>query len=385
MTFRIRAFVVLLCSITLATFVRLTPEWNFDVVCYDGVARIWLGETSTQAHANVYRELASTAPLAEARAITSLSEYREIVANSVEAFMVQLPMYSVKPLYGLLVAAIIKLGGNGIAATFQISAVAYGGFAALVLLSLMRVTSFWPATGVGVTLLLSPPFLEVGRLSTPDALSAFMVFAGLYALVFADRPRLGAVLLLLSIAVRPDNLILCLAVASWWWWKDHSSFRAASIGGAASMAVWLILNRLIGAYPWGVLFTHTYIRRLTDVTGVRSDVTWNGYLDGLRQGFSGANVLYPSFVLLFVIVTILGFMAMRGRRNSAAERSTLSLQMFLWSALAIHFAAFPMLADRFFVGYYACITVLTVSLLTSSRRAGAMAYISSVTAPQMRN
>lgn len=360
-----KALAVLSCAIALAMFVRATPEWNFDVVCYDGAARIWLGETPSQAHVNVYRELASTAPSAEAHAITSLSEYRETVAASVEAFMVQLPIAAVKPLYVLLVAAVVKFGGNGIAAPFQISAVAYGGFAALVLFSLMRVTSFWPAMIIGLALLLSPPSLEIGRLPTPDALSTCIVFAGLYALVFAGWPRVGAALLLLSIAARLNNLILCLAVASWWWWKDRSTLRPAFFAGALSTVVYLILNRLTGAYSWGVVFTHAYIRRLTDVASVRSDVTWSRYVDTLLPGLAGANVLYPSVISLFAVVSALGFLAVRNGRNRAADSSAASLLVFLWSAVIVHFVVFPMLADRFFMSDYACITVLIVSLVNS--------------------
>jgi len=350
-------------------FVRATPEWNFDVVCYDGAARIWLGDTPVHAHTEVYRELASTAPSAEAHAITSLSEYRETVANSVEAFMVQLPIAAVKPLYVLLVAAVVKFGGNGIAAPFEISAVAYGCFAVLVLLSLMRVTSFAPAIGIGLALLLSPPFLEVGRLPTADALSTCIAFAGLYALVFAGRRRAGATLLLLSIAARPNNVILCLAVASWWWWKDRSNLRSALVAGALSTIAYLILNRLTGAYSWGVVFTHAFIRRLTDVASVHSDVTWSRYLDTLLPGLAGANVLYPSVISLFVVMSALGLLAVNNGWTPPAETSAASLLIILWGALVVHFVAYPMLADRFFIGYYACMTVLAVSLVASPRPA----------------
>jgi hypothetical protein len=279
--------------------------------------------------------------------------------------MVQLPLAAAKPLYVLLVAAVVKFGGNGIAAPFQISAVAYGCFALLVLLSLERVTSFGPAMSIGLALLLSPPSLEVGRLPTPDALSTCIVFAGLFALVFVGWQRVGAALLLLSIAARPDNLIVCLAVAAWWWWKDRSKLRSAFFTGALSTVVYLSLSRLTGAYSWGVIFNHTYTRRLTDVAGLRSDVTWSTYLDALVTGLSGAQVLYPSVISLFAVVSALGILAMRNGRNAAAECSAASLLVFLWGALLVHFVAYPVLADRYFMSYYACITVLTVSMVNS--------------------
>jgi hypothetical protein len=132
----------------------------------------------------------------------------------------------------------------------------------------------------------------------------------------------------------------------------------------------VILNRLTGGYSWGVLFTHAFIRRLTDINSVRSDVTWSRYRDTLLPGLAGANALYPSAISLFVVVSALGLLAVRNGRNSAAERSAASLLLFLWSALFVHFVAFPMLADRFFISYYTCITVLTVSMVAPGRKAG---------------
>ena len=365
----LKTLVVLICGMALTTLVWKTPEWNFDVICYDGAARIWLGETPAQAHAHVYAELASTAPAAEAERITSLSEYRQAVAGSVEVFAVQLPMYTVKPLYVLLIAAATRLGGNGIATAFQISAVSYGCLSVLVLVSLMRVVPVWPALGAGLALLLSPPFLEAGRLPTPDALSSFIVFAGLFTFGLTTWQRSGAALLLLSISARPDNVILCLAVASWWGGNKRGSWRQACLGAAASVAVWLALNRLTGTYSWGVLFTHAYIRRLTDPAGLHSDVTWATYLEGLRQGFSGVNVLYPSVLALFVLLSTLGSLAARNRPTSVPDESLLNLRLFVWAALLVHFVAYPMLADRFFVGYYASITVLTMSVVGAQRSA----------------
>ena len=187
------------------------------------------GSTCTGACRCVLRELQSAAPPDAVHAIRSLSEYRETVTGSVEAFLVQLPMYTVKALYVAIIAVVVQLGGSSISAPFQISAVAYGGLAVLILLALARVASTLVMFAVGLALLLSPPFLEVGRLSTPDALSACLVFGGLYALVFAARPLTGAGLLLLSIVARPNNVVLCVALASWWWWKNPRGATGLSL------------------------------------------------------------------------------------------------------------------------------------------------------------
>jgi hypothetical protein len=313
----------------------------------------------------VLRELESIAPPAAARSITSLSEYRQRVAGGVEPFMVQLPICTVKPLYVLLVAAVVRLGENSIAAPFEVSAVAYGCFAVLLLIALAGVTSLPVALMTGFALLLSPPFLEVGRLAAPDALSACIVFGGFYALVFADRPLTGAALLLLSIAARPDNVIFCLAIAGWWGWKERHQIRYAALGGAVSALLYLVLGRMTGGYSWSVLFTHSFLRRLSDLESVKSDVTLSNYLATLLPGLRGENVLNPSIVLLFVVVSALGWVSVRRSPHPEVGRTALGLQLAIWLAAALHFVAHPMLADRFFVVHYACLTTLTVSLVQS--------------------
>jgi hypothetical protein len=353
----------LACGIAVSSFVLATPEWGFDIVCYAGAARTWLGETPAQAHANVYRELELTAPWKEAEAIRSLSEYREGVANSVEQFAVQLPMYTVKPLYVGLVAAGVMLGGNSLTVQFWISAVAYGCFAILLLLALARVASVPVALAMGAALLLSPTFREVGQMPNPDALSALVVFGGFYALILARRPLLGIALLLVSIGVRPNNLLFALAIAVWWAWKDRLQSAQAALAGSAGVVIYVIVNRVTSAYPWGVLFTHTYLRRLTDVASVRSDVTMSSYLGTLLPGLGGAGVLYPSVMLIFVAISVLAFVVAKRSENPSIAREAMGLQLAIWGAVVLHFLAFPMLADRFFMVHYAAVTVLTLSVI----------------------
>jgi hypothetical protein len=146
------------------------------------------------------------------------------------------------------------------------------------------------AFAAGIPLLLSSPVLEVGRLPTPDAMSACIAFGGLYALLFADRPLIGTALLLLSIVARPNNVILCVVLAAWWWWAHPSrgswALLAAALGAAVSLAVVFIT----GGYSWGVYFTHTYLRRLTDAAAIHSDVTISNDLATLWPAMKGANV-----------------------------------------------------------------------------------------------
>lgn len=355
-----------LCGIALGWLVFVTPEWNFDVVVYAGAARAWLGEPPDRIHHEVYRELREEAPAEDLEAITSLSEYREHVARDTGQFMVQLPIGHVKPLFVLLVEAGVKMGGKSILVPFRISAVAYGVFGALLLLALTRVALVPIAFVIGLALLLSPPFLEVGRMPTPDALSACLMLAALYALLFAARPRLGAALFLLAITARTNNAILCIAIAAWWGWRNPDARRIAALGGGLAVAISLAVTRLTGGYSWGVLFTHAFLRRLSDAASVRSDVTLSNYLGVFLPALGGANILYPSVASLFVAVAALGFAAYGCRQDRAVATNLVVLQGAVWGALLVHFIVFPLLADRFFMVHYACTAILTAALVAGA-------------------
>jgi hypothetical protein len=362
---RILAVATALCGIALGWLVFETREFNFDVVVYAGAARAWLGEPADQIRRDVYRELGEEASDEEVKTITSLSEYREHVASDTEQFMVQLPIGQVKLLFVLLVEAGVKMGDKSVLVPFRISAAAYGVFGALLLLALARVAPVPIAFPVGLALLLSPPFLEVGRMPTPDALSACLMLTAVYALLFAERPWLAAAIMLLGITARTNNAILCIALASWWGWKNRD-WRIAPLGGGLAVAASLTVTRLAGGYSWGILFTHAFLRRLSDPASIRSDVNVSNYFGLLLPALGGANILYPSVASLFVAVAALGFAAYRHQPDSPAPMELAVLLAAVWSALLAHFLVFPLLADRFFMVHYACTAIATAGLVAAS-------------------
>jgi hypothetical protein len=347
---------MIICAGALGLYVRMTPQWNFDVIVYTGQARIWLGETPEEAHKHVYEDLYAIAPKDGADIITSLSDYREHVMNDVEVFMTQLPIGAVKPLYVLLIASAVKLGANGIGSALAISALAYGGLVLVLLLALVQIVPFSIAMGIGLTLAATPSFLEIGRMPTPDALSVFISFAGIYILLFERMKVIGLALLLLSITARPDTVILCAAVAAWWAYRVH--VREGFVFAVLAGVIYKLINWVVGGYSWGVLLTHLWFRRLEGKESVYSDVTVQNYLSVIPRALTGENVLYPSVVTLFGALSLLAWlMSLKFKKELRSERFLL---ISLWAGLVVHFIAYPMLADRFFIGYYAAISVLAV-------------------------
>ncbi|MFI5308461.1 MAG: hypothetical protein ACHQ53_13975 [Polyangiales bacterium] len=352
----------------LALLAAAEPEWNFDCIAYAATARAWLGESSPTRHARVYADLAAIAPTKVQVDIGQGSEYRRSIAADHRKLTAQLPFYANKPLYIGLVALQVAFGINSIAATFIVSALAYGLLAVAFLGCWTRITDrplVWVVAGC---VLLAPPIREVGQLATPDALAAALAFVGLSLLALRERFVLGTGLMLASILARPDSVLLVLAVLVWSAWSKRADRRTIVMAASASVATLVVMSSAIPTYPWATLVHHTFVAPMADPRSASVSVQPLRYLTILGRGLRGDFVLHRSFAPLFLVLTI-GAWIWPTRETRPSPH--LRLQAVLWAAISLHFLAFPMLADRFFVAHYLGMVVLTVSAGRSPGRSGA--------------
>jgi len=87
-------------------------------------------------------------------------------------------------------------------------------------------------------------------------------------------------------------------------------------------------------------------------------------------------VLHPSSAPFFVALSLLALWARAGRDaversdpqdGDARQRARSRLHALVWAAVGVHFLAFPMLADRFFVAHYLTVALLAVAELSTLR------------------
>jgi hypothetical protein len=355
---------VLGAGAVLAIAAARQPDWNLDCVAYAGAAQAWLGASPEALHDSVYAEVGQSATPQQARAILAGSAYRKTLARNANSFATQLPFYANKPGYVALVAMASRLGVPSVRATFLVSAIAYGLLSILVLSYLLQLVRPAVAWALSACLLLSPPVRELGVLATPDAVSTVLLFAGAGMLALERGPQwLAASVLVLSIAVRPDNVLFCLALFAWLL-ADPARRRLAVTGAIAALGASVACAWLTQPYSFSALIAHTFLDRLTTSQDIAAAaITPAQYAGILQRGVLGEGLVHPSLWPLFALLSVVSWSAC-----PAGDRErwrNLALQASIWLALLAHFAAFPLLADRFFVAHYLLIAVLAIA--TDSR------------------
>jgi hypothetical protein len=159
---------------------------------------------------------------------------------------------------------------------------------------------------------------------------------------------------------RPDGVPFVLALLAFRVtenkkWLAFAATAFASIG-AASFAI-------ARGYPWKVLIYHTFMRRVvdrSDADSVRFGV--GDYARILQEGLSGNYTPDPTLLLLVFAITVVGVLVTR-REAHPRRRSMLLLLLLIWGTIVVHFLAFPMLADRFFLAQYLTCIAVCVELL----------------------
>lgn len=161
------------------------------------------------------------------------------------------PLYAIKPLYVKAIEAtsFTRLPIQG--RISLISAVSLFGIGIVVL-------GWTGKPGYSALLLATSAIVVVGRMGTPDGLSAFVVLAGLWA-ISRNRLLIGVLLLLVSIWIRTDNLLLVVAVLGYLLWQKRMTLVDAGVISTLSVGSVVLINHFSGNYSWRVLFQFSFI------------------------------------------------------------------------------------------------------------------------------
>lgn len=354
-------------------FARLYPAWNFDCIGYSAAAWHRLGAKGSELHVRAYGELASVAPDDARAALIAGSAYRRTLSSQAPALAAQVPFYENKPIYIEFMALAARWGANTYVAAFFIAAFSGGLLIALFLAEVSRVTNGYAAAILACCVGLSLPFRAVVTLATPDALFAVLAFACAALVLRGGNGYFVALLAITCAMTRPDGMPFVLALLAF---RVVESKKWLSFAATACASVAAASFAITRGYPWRVLIHHTFVRRLvdpSDAQSVRFDV--GDYVRILQAGLGGEYTPDLTFAPLVLAITVVVVVVSR-KDPYPRRRSLLLLLLLIWATLVVHFLAFPMLADRFFVAQYlTCIAVCVellrhrMSKLTLGRRA----------------
>jgi hypothetical protein len=303
---------VLLLSLNL---VGIRPGCNPDLLGYIGVAHVLSGFPEGEIHARTY-ESAGDFCGRDRVGLARGSPYLETIASNPDAFAQQLPFYSVKPVYPLLIAALAQAGINPAAASWAISLAAYVGIAVCVMLWLGANVGL-PWAMVAAWSIVSLTFVvDLARLSTPDAISTLTILVALYQLFVRRRPLVGLALLVASVAVRPDNLFWLAAAGVYVAVMQPGRRIHAAVAGLLGVVIYGGIASWSGTHGWRIQFYHQFVGRLAYPAGFESPLGLGDYVWIYLRETHPASL--PAFFLLLSLIG-LGTAAVRIRLLSTRD------------------------------------------------------------------
>jgi len=307
-------YVLLLCGVALACYRRPVTD-DFDRYMYEAIV---LGQH--QSTAEVYATVKHESPRAEASTILDSPDHLAKLE----------PLYKIRPLYIFLIEAISAAGISVQHAINLISAAS--------LLGIGIALGVWTRRLMLSALLVVSALIAVlGRMGTPDALSAAVVIFALLAIT-RERIDLGCVLLLLSVWIRTDNVIVLGLALPILCWRHLPSWKLVAylLAGAASV---LVINRIAGNYGWTVLFRWSFLPGAHSPGDIHAQVTLREYVVVLASSLASLSGHLSIWVFL-------GLTAWAGSRRSR--------RLLLVAALGVaaHFVLYPSPEDRYLVWAY---------------------------------
>lgn len=249
------------------------------------------------------------------------------------------PLYAIKPLYVKTIEATsfthLPIQGR----IDLISALSLFGIGIVVL-------GWTGKPGYSALLLATSAIVVLGRMGTPDGLSALVVLAGLWA-TSKNRLLIGVMLLAVSTWIRTDNVLLVIAVLGYLFWQKRLKLVDAGVISALSAGSVALINHLSGNYGWNVLFRFSFI-------GGKSPAEVDPHVS-VGQYFSVAARSAETIIPQVAVWILLGIVAWKW---SSPYRGWL---IPVWVAVVAHFVLYPSPESRYLA--WACIATGVIFVL----------------------
>jgi hypothetical protein len=349
------AFVVFLS--TLCGVAWFNPYYNWDSLPYTALTQVSSSDPLTL-HAAAYDTIDAEAPLKVSQEFHSperYPNYRGDMASNPWHFAEQLPLYSVKTLYILILSGIHHTGPSALKAMRLVSVVSFAVLGAILFFWLRRYAgSLLAAVGAGFVLS-TAEFLGTGAETTPDALFGALALLGFY-FIFADEKLFPGLCLLGALPmVRSDGLVLLVLVLAYLAWKTPGLPKSYAL---TILVVEFLVSgmtaRLAGGYSFQKLFYHSFVERQLAPAETIVHVTFREYFHALYIFVLGTLATpRPIYFLL-------------GLTSLKPGAGTSALRHLAWLGLAftaIHILLFPLPDSRFLLLPFALFVVWTICAL----------------------
>ena len=350
-----------LAALALTAYSIARPKENWDMLAYMALVLRWEGVSETVAHERSYAALENDEQfgILTGQVDGRDSEYRAAVYRDAESFTQQLPFYSGRVLY-IGAAWLVRRAGVGLDQSFLI-------VNALALLVICATVYWWlrhlpePVRCLASVLcVLSSGIVFVARVCAPDTMSAAFLCVGM-ALVLGRKAGMGLTVLLLSIGVRPNNVLWLVVLLVGFVVIDRISWRTAIGWAVAGSVTYVALGRISGHYGYAVLWHHAFVDGLVRPAEAQITVT----LQRLIGGVVGERVVYwlprsRMIALLLLQLCVAVFLSAKRGVLRAAREMTPILALDLCVVMQTLLFPDPML--RLYSGAYVAIAAASMAL-----------------------
>jgi hypothetical protein len=186
------------------------PHHNWDTLVYMALILELQADDHSQIHTRVYDEFKKAIPEATFNSYTNPNDtvFAGKVYKDPNGFFHFASLFKTKPLYNFSSWLLYNSGVPLVVAPLVPSILSFVGIALLLMYWMNKILPIGFAFLAGLSIVLSGPLIEVARLATPDALSAFMLLLAFYLLFIRSKWYWIALALSVAILTRLDNLII---------------------------------------------------------------------------------------------------------------------------------------------------------------------------------
>jgi hypothetical protein len=359
-----------------------SPHWNWDLVPYVACVLQSRFPDPVDLHAATFEEIRRIVPATRFAALTT-GDYFGDVFNDPEALRQQLPFYRVRPAYLALLRLLASAGLSPVTATLAVSIAASVSFAVLVFFWLRVHVASRAAGPFAVLLSLVIGLPIVARISTPDAVSGCLLLVALCSLCEYAALGVASLAIVLSVAVRSDNVIIGLWFAALFFALDRRGGRLHpwrhATTALAVVLVYVVSVQTAAAYRWTTLFVHSF-----GGVPLSRPAEWQGglslhfYLAALTRNAHMFLDPQPAAMALLGVVTFVQ-LPVANQLSSHLRRSVPPIVLLL---AVVRYLLFPSVMGRHLLPLYAAIGVL---FLTSNAALGRRFGLAAKETPQSEN
>lgn len=334
-----------------------SPYYNWDMLCYMGSV-VSFEETDPQ---TVYRTVMDAAK-AEIPGWIYDQHSKNALSAEYTAYMDQVPLCQIKPLYTGSAWVLHKLGVPLAESTWRISDISFLILAVIMFLWKPQFLprNAWLLLSLLICFAWEFPIATVAKLSTPDAMSTMLSITAFYALLQKRSVLAFCVLGVLSTLARPDAMIIFSGATLYFAFLSPKEWRWSKLS-AVLMLVALVISysafkMAFGGYTFAQYFIHSLVSTSQHPGRITQELTLQLYW----WIFSGSFMLFfsQSRVLTLVFISLLAFVALYLKPHPERRiwRDMLLLTIAAWG---LRFLMWPSWGDFRFYYTYSILVLFT--------------------------